>query len=295
MKRALVLLTIVLPACGGSSGGSSATPSSPSTSSGPTTLVGRSVESDAQVGSAVVSGTEVTITAAGYYTLQTSLSLHANGVAYLRPVDGDMSTAAVSPFVFWNGGRSVGWPASTTTLTWVPESTVSGDSTALATIDAGLSKLNSYGFGNVGGSRVTFARATSATGAVCAVRVDPNDADIVSNGLPGWTRYTLSAGVITSCVTIFRTIADARNQNLVLHEMIHGIGLGHTSTSVSGTNLMNPTINTDTALFSSLARVVSTNIAMAFRRRPNTALSGSTEDERGASSAGAGIQIVGLP
>lgn len=293
IKRSLLTLALFLPACGGSGGGSSPSPVSTPTP-GPTNLVGRSVETDAVVGTSAVNGTEVTLTASGFFTLQTSLSLHSNGVAYLRPIDAAMNAAAVAPFVFWNGGRSVGWPASTTTVTYVPEASVSGDAAALAAMDSFLARLNGFGAANVNGSRVTFARATSGTGAVCQVRVDPTDADIIANDLPGWTRWSLTSGVISTCVIVFRTIEDARRPNLMAHEMTHGLGLGHTVPAISGTTLMTPVFGDDPSLLGSLSRLVSTNILMTLRRRPNTLLTGSTEDERGASAAGAGFQELGM-
>lgn len=296
MKRyGVFLLFLLLPACGGSSGGSAAPSSVPTPTPLPTSLTGRSIETDAVLATASVAGSEVTITAAGYLSLQTAISLHPNGVAYLRPSVAEMSLAAVAPFVFWNADRSVGWPASTTTVTYVLESTLSGDPAAVSLVDQTIAKLNSLGVANVNGSRVTFARASAAgAGAVCSLRVDPGDADIVRTGLPGWTRYLISGGVITSCATIFRSVADARILTLTAHEMIHGLGLGHTAQAVSGVTLMNPVISTDRGLFDGLDRVVATNVAMAFRRRPNTLLSGSTEDERSASATGFGLQEIGI-
>lgn len=296
MKRISLSFLCLLSACGGSGGGAATAPSPVATPTPlPSNLTGRSVETDAVVGTSTLSGSEVTITATGFLTLQTSLSLHTNGVAYLRPSTGEMSAGAVGPFVFWNADRSVGWPASTTAMTYVLEPSVSGDATAVATVDAALAKLNSLGMANVNGQRVTFARAASASsGAVCSLRVDAADADIVRNNLPGWTRYVVNAGVITSCVTIFRTIEDARILTLMAHEMIHGIGLGHTVPAISGATLMSPTITSNRGLFDSLDRVVATNLSMAFRRRPNTLLSGTTEDERGASAAGFGLQEIGI-
>lgn len=296
MKRLSLSLVCLLAACGGSGGGSTTTPSPVSTPTPlPSNLTGRSVETDAVVGTSAVSGTEVTLTASGFLTLQTSLSLHTNGVAYLRPSTGEMSASAVAPFVFWNAERSVGWPASTTTMTYVLEASISGDAAAVAAVDSTVAKLNSLGMANVNGQRVTFARASSGgSGGVCSLRVDAADADIVRSNLPGWTRYLLSGGVITSCVTIFRTIEDARILTLVAHEMIHGIGLGHTVPAISGVTLMSPTITTNRSLFDGLDRVIATNLSMAFRRRPNTLLTGSTEDERGASAAGFGLQELGI-
>jgi hypothetical protein len=239
-----------------------------------------------------VSRADVTLTAPGFFTLLTTLSLHANGVAYLRPIDSDMSAAAVGPFVFWNAGRSVGWPATTTTLTFVTESTISGDAGAMASIDATIARLNDLALANVNGERVRFARATAAACASCAMRVDAKDPDIVASNVAGWTRYLLSGGVITACTIVFRSIADAQTV-VVRHEMIHGLGLGHTSTSVSGVTLMDGGF-INSGLLGTLDRVVATNIAMAFSRRPNTLLTGSMEDERAASSLSSKRQEIGL-
>jgi hypothetical protein len=190
MKRLSLSLVCLLAACGGSGGGSTTTPSPVSTPTPlPSNLTGRSVETDAVVGTSAVSGTEVTLTASGFLTLQTSLSLHTNGVAYLRPSTGEMSASAVAPFVFWNAERSVGWPATTTTMTYVLEASISGDAAAVAAVDSTVAKLNSLGMANVNGQRVTFARASSGgSGGVCSLRVDAADADIVRSNLPGWTR-----------------------------------------------------------------------------------------------------------
>lgn len=284
----------LLCACGGG-GGAGASPNP----SAPTTLAARSAETDAVVAGATVSvnRNQVTLSAPGHFTLQTTVEAHPDGNAHLRPLDGPLSPAATGPFVFWNGGRSLNWPASVSRLTWIGEGELASDATHRSLLSEVAAKFNAIGASNAAGARIVFSlgNADVPGEANCRVRVDPSDTDLVSRpGIPAWTRWEITTtGSIRSCAQIYRTPGFAREISVLAHEGLHAVGLLHTDDAVSGPTLMSAFFVLDRSTFDNMSRIVTVSLRTQFRRRPGTRLAGDTEDETSASATTGKTRVIG--